>query len=87
MPTPLYGAGDAFDELLDRLHDIGAPPRALEYGRFPGTPTVWLRVRVCGRPLDVRGDSLESCARLVMRSALECSERDRARATEELARP
>jgi hypothetical protein len=77
----LYGAGQAFDLLLDRLHDAGAmPPR---FGRTGGRHEVWLNVSLPGRKtVERRGATLDIAAQAILDIDLSCADQEREAAQE-----
>jgi hypothetical protein len=79
----LYGAGQAFDTLLDRLHDAGAmPPR---FGRTGGKHEVWLNVSLPGRKtVERRGATLDIAAQAILDIDLSAGDAECEKAREEL---
>lgn len=76
----MYGAGDIFDELLDRLHDAGSPPP--RWGRKTGTHGVWLNCRLPKGNIERHGDTLDVAARNILLLDLAAPDKEQAAALE-----
>lgn len=80
----MYQAGQVFDQLLDRLQDMGAPPP--RYGRLAGKHEVWVNVTLPGkRTVERRADTLDQAARAILDLDLTASDQDREQAQDLLA--
>lgn len=79
----MFGAGEAFDELLDRLHDMGAPPP--DCGRVNGRHEVYIACVLPGQSTERIAVTLDAAARAIIDLDLTCPDKDREAA--EASRP
>lgn len=78
----MYGAGRSFDELLDRLHAMGAPPP--RWGRKVGKHEVWCNVKLPTGNVERLGEDLETAARNILTLDLSADDKDVEAAQESL---
>lgn len=71
----MYGAGETFDELLDRLFDAGGPPP--RWGRKTGEHAVWLNCRLPAGHVERHGETLEIAARNILLLDLTVGDKER----------
>lgn len=79
----MYGAGEAFDSLLDRLWAMGAP--APRYGRVNGQCTIWLECKLPAGSTERIAANLDAAARAILDLDLSASDRDQEAAKARLA--
>ena len=79
----MYGAGPAFDMLLDRLRDMGSPPP--RFGRLGGTHQIWCNATLPKGTVERRGETLDQAAAAILEHDLACPDKDREKAQAKLA--
>ena len=71
----MFGAGPAFDDLLDQLQRMGAP--APRYGRMNGRHDVWLECVLPAGNAERVAPTLDAAATAILTLDLACPDRDR----------